>query len=147
MRCSKARRQIELKLDNELKQSHALELHLQHCGACRAYQAEAARLQMLLRNQPQSEFPGWLHHQIMDQAARHDSKRLHLKHSFRLQTIPALAAVALSLFIGVAIGKTAYRNVNPLPANAVEVYSQQNDTTDSRELAVFGESSVTGDLF
>ncbi|MDD4223961.1 MAG: hypothetical protein PHD87_05185 [Candidatus Cloacimonetes bacterium] len=147
MRCSKARRQIELKLDNELKQSHALELHLQHCGPCRAYQAEATRLQLILRNQPQSEFPGWLHHRIMDQAARHDSKRVHLKNSFRLRTIPALAAVALSLFIGVAIGKTAYRNVNPLPANAVEVYSQQNDTTDTRELAVFGESSVAGDLF
>ncbi len=147
MRCSKAKRQIELKLDNELGQGHALELHLQNCAACRAFQADSARLQLLLRNQPQPEFPGWLHHRVMDQAALHDSKRIHLKHSFRLQTIPAFAAIALSLFLGVAIGKTVYRNVNPLPANATEVYSQQNDTNENQELAVFGESSVTGDLF
>lgn len=147
MRCSKAQRQIGLKLDHELKQGHALELHLQGCAACRAYQAEAARLQTILRNQPQAEFPGWLHHRIMDQAARHDRKRVHLKHSFRLQTIPALAAIALSLVIGVAIGKTAYRNVNPLPENAAEVYSRQNTANENQELAVFGESSVSGDLF
>jgi len=115
MRCSKARRQIELKLDNELGQSHALELHLKDCAACRAYQADAARLQMLLRNQPQPEFPSWLHHRIMEQAARHDSKRIRLKHSFNLQTIPALAAIALSLFLGVAIGKNVYRSVKSIP--------------------------------
>ncbi|MDD3143053.1 MAG: hypothetical protein PHG32_02535 [Candidatus Cloacimonetes bacterium] len=147
MRCSKAKRQIELKLDNELRQGHALELHLQNCASCRAYQAESARLQLLLNNQPQPEFPGWLHHRIMDQAAQHDSQRIHLKHSFRLQTIPALAAIALSLFLGVAIGKNVYRSVNPLPANAAEVYSQTAGFTPSQELAVFGESSVAGDLF
>ena len=147
MRCSKARRQTELKLDNELRQSHALELHLKDCAACRAYQADAARLQMLLRNQPQPEFPSWLHHRIMEQAARHDSKRIRLKHSFNLQTIPALAAIALSLFLGVAIGKNVYRSVNPLPTNAKEIYSQSANKSDSLELAVFGESSVSGDLF
>lgn len=147
MRCSKARRQIELKLDHELGQSHALELHLQDCGACRAYQADAARMQIILRNQPQREFPGWLHHQIMDQAAQHDRARLRMKQSFRMQTVPALAAIVLSLFIGVAIGKNAYRQVNPLPENAKEIYSQQSEVPDSRDLATFGESSVAGDLF
>ncbi len=148
MRCSKARRQIELKLDHELRQGHALELHLQNCPACRAYQAEAAQLQMILRNQsPQPEFPGWLHHQIMDQAARHDRKRVHLKNSWKLQAIPALAAIALSLFIGLSIGKTAYRSANPLPQNATQSYASQEESYDNQELAVFGESSVSEDLF
>jgi len=64
-----------------------------------------------------------------------------------LQTIPALAAIALSLFLGVAIGKNVYRSVNPLPTNAKEIYSQSANKSDSLELAVFGESSVSGDLF
>ena len=147
MRCSKAQRQIGLKLDHELMQGHALELHLSSCAACRAYQAEAARLQTLLRAKPQAQFPSWLHHRIMDQAAQHDRARVHLKTSFRLQTIPALAAIALSLVLGLAIGKNAYRNVNPLPENAAEVYSRQNTANENQELAVFGESSVSGDLF
>ena len=49
--------------------------------------------------------------------------------------------------LGVAIGKNVYRSVNPLPANAAEVYSQTAGSTPSQELAVFGESSVAGDLF
>lgn len=101
----------------------------------------------MLSGQPQPEFPAWLHHQIMEQAASHDRKRLRLKHKFRLQAIPALAAIALSLFMGVAIGKTAYRKMNPLPENAAELYSQQNAATDTRDLAVFGESTLSEDLY
>jgi predicted anti-sigma-YlaC factor YlaD len=149
MRCRTAQRQIELKLDHELKQSHAhaLDLHLAQCPRCRAYQARAAQLQLILRNDPKTEFPSWLHHRIMDQAAAHNRKRILYKHSFRLQTIPALLAVIFSLSLGVMIGKTAYRKVNPLPENASEYYSQQAEQANSQELASFGESSLTEGIY
>ncbi|MCB5224806.1 MAG: zf-HC2 domain-containing protein [Candidatus Cloacimonadaceae bacterium] len=147
MRCSKAKRLIELQLDNELGKDRALDLHLQNCAACRAYREDGIRLRQILNAETQPEFPGWLHHRIMDQISAHESRRVHLKRARGFQTIPALAAVALSLILGVAIGKTAYPNVNPLPENAAEIYSQQNQNTDNRDVAAFGESTVTADLF
>lgn len=141
MRCSKARHYIELKLDNELGQNHvpALELHLDQCAQCRAFQAREIKLHQMLNPKAQTEFPAWLHHQIMDQAARHDNKRIAYKHRLKLQAIPALLAIVLSLTLGALIGKISYGKVNPLPGNT-EIAGTAQD--DAQQLARFGESSL-----
>ena len=141
MRCSKARNDIELRLDGELKQSHvrALELHLSQCSSCRAYQAREFKLHEMLKPKAQPEFPAWLHHQIMDQAARHDKQRLSYKHRLKLQTVPALLAIVLSLTFGALIGKFSYGRVNPLPDSTQTASAEQND---NQQLARFGESSI-----
>jgi len=46
-----------------------------------------------------------------------------------------------------ALGKTAYIRVNPLPENASVIYSNQVSQTDSLNLVVFGESTLMEDLF
>lgn len=144
MRCNTAKRQIERQLDNELSADliRELDLHLKQCSACRAYREQMLRLMQLLQKPAQPEFPAWLHHQIMDQAAQHDKKRLHIKHRRRLQLIPAMLAVIISLALGAVIGKNAYGNVNPLPDTRVVASDQKTGVT---EVAAFGESSLLGD--
>lgn len=147
MRCRKAKRLIELQLDNELGTDRALDLHLQDCAACQAYREDGIRLRQILSAEPQPETPDWIQHRIMDQISAHESRRVRFSRARGFQAIPALAAVALSLILGVAIGKTAYPKVNPLPENAAEIYSQQNSDANGRDVAAFGESTVTADLF
>ncbi|MBW6514152.1 MAG: zf-HC2 domain-containing protein [Candidatus Syntrophosphaera sp.] len=141
MRCSKARHDIELKLDGELMQSsvRALELHLEHCPSCREFQARELKLQQMLDPKAQPEFPAWLHHQIMDQAARHDKRRLSYKYRLKLQTVPALLAIVMSLTFGALIGKFSYGKVNPLPDST---QAAATELEDNQQLARFGESSI-----
>lgn len=147
MRCRKAKRLIELQLDNELGKDRALDLHLQNCAACRAYREDGIRLRQILSAEPQPETPDWIQQQILDQISARETQRPRFRPARGFQAIPALAAVALSLILGVAIGKTAYPKVNPLPENAAEIYSQQNSDANGRDVAAFGESTVTADLF
>ena len=141
MSCTKFRRQIDLQLERELppERVRALDLHLKDCSACRAYKAREARLDLLLRNQPRSEFPAWLHHQILDQASQHDRKRLFIKHRRKLQLIPALVALSLSLILGGIIGKYSYNSLKPFPQSVAAV---EQEEPSAPALASFGETSL-----
>jgi len=140
MRCNTAKRLIDLQLDNELLQGRVreLELHLKDCADCREFKAQGARLQLLLRHQPRHEFPTWLYHRILDQAASHDRKRLFIKHRRKLQLIPALMALALSIMLGGMIGKFGYNRVNPFPEDKAQALQELPAT----QIASFGESSL-----
>jgi predicted anti-sigma-YlaC factor YlaD len=141
MRCNKARRQIELKLDGELRQSYvpALEEHLAKCPQCRKYQEQAGKLEQMFWAGRQPEFPTWLHHQIMDKAASRDKQRIAYTHRRKLQAIPAFLAVVIALTLGVLIGKTAYGSVRPI---SYESHALNEVQQDSQHLASFGESSI-----
>lgn len=142
MRCSKARHQLELKQDKELKQSSvpALELHLSHCPNCREYQAQAARLKQILTTELQPDFPAWIHHQIMDKTIQHDRKRLSYRRRWKLQAVPALLAVLLSLSVGGLVGKAVFATLVPFP-KVVSTTAQDG----SRDGASFGELSLLDD--
>ncbi|MGC9362338.1 MAG: zf-HC2 domain-containing protein [Candidatus Syntrophosphaera sp.] len=141
MRCNKAKHWIELKLDGELGESHvrALEEHLTKCAPCRRYQKEALELKRMFQADEQPEFPAWLHHQIMDKAARQDKQRVSLKHRWKLQAIPAFLAVVIALTFGVLIGKNAYGTVRP---PSYESHALNDVQQSSQHLASFGESSI-----
>lgn len=146
MRCRKARHNIDLRLDHELREKYVspLERHLSGCAACRAYQAKAQSLDTLLRSQQAPEFPTWLHHQILDQAAHHDNLRVAFRRRWRLSTIPALLALVLSLTIGSIIGKAIY--------GAPDIsHNRDNQITASdkpaSQVASFGESTLIEDFY
>lgn len=136
MRCSKAIQLMEFKLARELAPNRvqALEQHLAACPACQAYSRVSDRLASGLGRQP--EFPGWIHHQIMDKAAAHDSRRRTYQRRWKLQAIPALVAAVLCLYVGTIVGKAAYTTVNPFPDSSLALATQ----TDSP--ALFGESDL-----
>lgn len=146
MRCRKARRYIELKLDNELRENRvpSLEKHLSGCAECRGFQAQSGKLDTMLRSRQLPEFPSWLHHQILSQANQHDGKRLSFNRRWKLSAIPALLAVVLSLTFGTLIGKAIYgspgnvRN-RTVPLTATDVPASQ--------IASFGESTLIEDIY
>ncbi len=146
MRCSKVRHEIDLQLDNELQQSRvkALELHLAQCSACRQYKVQAQELQRSLKSLLKPEFPSWLHHQILSQAAQHDKKRLSYKHRWQLRAIPVMLAIVLSITFGSLIGKVGYNIANPFPEQETTASAAQDD---SQTLASFGESTLVDDGF
>ena len=146
MNCKNVRRQIDLITDfhPDGKELRALQPHLANCASCRVHLNQAQALHQILRPQPQPEFPLWLHHQIIAQAASHDRKRLFIKHRRQLQLVPAMLALILSLTIGALIGKVAYGTVNPFPqSNTVAA----NSSDDATQLASFGESSLLDDIY
>ncbi len=144
MSCKKARRQIDLLTDftPDGISLRALQPHLANCASCGAYLEQAKKLGQVLRPAPQPEFPAWLHHQILSQAASHDRKRLFIKHRRKLQLIPAMLALIVSLSLGALIGKAAYGTVNPFPqSNTVAA------TSHAGQIASFGESSLVDDIY
>jgi predicted anti-sigma-YlaC factor YlaD len=110
MRCSKAKRYIDLKLDGELNPRHLpiLTTHLSACSACRAWQADAAKLQLILANAPAPEPPAWVHAQIMDKVHRLDKVRPGFARRFQLATATAVVAVFFSFWAGAQVGVKSF---------------------------------------
>ena len=144
MRCNKAIKYMGMRFGKDLSSSHvqALEEHLKACTRCREHAALEHKISAMLRPEQQPEFPGWLHHQILSQAAAHDTKRHSYQQRWRLALVPAMMALILSLSVGVMLGKAAYNTANPYPSLSAEIAQNQDEGT---ALASFGEG-VLSDL-
>ena len=112
MRCSKAQRYIDLQLDGELQPK--LQQHLQQllagCDACRGWQAEARKMQLMLAQNPAPELPIWVHARIMDQVHRLDNKRPTFVRRFKLATATAAIAIMLSTWAGMEVGIKSFND-------------------------------------
>lgn len=112
MRCSKAQRYIDLQLDGELQpklQQH-LQQHLAGCDACRGWQADARKMQLMLAQNPAPELPTWVHARIMDQVHRLDNKRPTFVRRFKLATATAAIAIMLSTWAGMEVGIKSFND-------------------------------------
>jgi len=137
MRCSKAKCYLDLALDNELKakQRTALNDHLNKCSGCRKWQLESVRLHNMLSAPPQSEFPAWVHAQIMDKVHRLDNARPSFARRYKLAPATATLAVIISFWAGAQVGIRNYNNTQ----------STTTETATSVATAVtsdFGENSL-----
>lgn len=133
MRCSTAKRYINMQLDSELKPKHRhpLDKHLAKCSSCRAWQSEEQKLHTMLSARPAPELPSWVHARIMDSVHRLDNKRPSFAHKLRLATAGAAIAVVISTWAGMQIG--------------IKSFDETNTTTDSSVAAVsadFGENTI-----
>jgi len=134
MRCSKAQRYIDLQLDGELKphlQQH-LQQHLAGCNACRDWQAEASRMQLMLAQNPAPELPSWVHPRIMDQIHRLDNARPSFVRRFKLATATAAIAIMLSTWAGMEVGIKSFNST----------YTSETSTTTSSTYSGFGENTM-----
>ncbi len=136
MRCSKAQRYLEKKLDGELDDRSGIKLlsHLDQCPACKAYLRNATKLKRMLSALPQEEFPAWVHGQIMDKVHRLDSQNPGFFRRYKLAPVTAMLTIALSLLIGIKVGTVSYKNIVP----------ENQDYTISTSVAYggFGENTI-----
>ena len=125
MRCSTAKRYINLQLDNELKakHQHSLDRHLAKCSACRAWQAEELKLHAMLSAKPAPELPSWVHARIMDSVHHLDTKRPAFAHKLRLATAGAAIAVIVSTWAGVQIGIKSFHHSPNNRNNSISTFS------------------------
>lgn len=130
MRCTRFRHKTDKLLDGALDTQAAarLQVHLEKCNACRQYYQEGLKLKELLLAQPNSEFPTWLHHRILDQCRAHETRRSVYQKRLRFQLVPAVLAVMVSLFLGSLVGKTAF-----------ETQYQSTQETEQKSELSFGE--------
>ncbi len=133
MRCSTAKRYINLQLDSELKpkHQHSLDKHLAACSSCRIWQTEEQKLHGLLSAKPAPELPSWVHARIMDSVHRLDNKRPSFAYKLRLATAGAAIAVVISTWAGMQIGITSFKNT-----------STTNDTSIATVSTDFGENTI-----
>lgn len=133
MRCSTAKRYINLQLDSELKpkHQHSLDKHLVACSSCRIWQTEEQKLHGLLSAKPAPELPSWVHARIMDSVHRLDNKRPSFAYKLRLATAGAAIAVVISTWAGMQIGITSFKNT-----------STTNDTSIATVSTDFGENTI-----
>ena len=138
MRCSTAKRYIDLKLDGELKARHADELsrHLTSCPSCRAWQAEAGKLQTLMQAAPAPLPPAWVHAQIMDKVLFKAKQRPGFVQRFRLATASAVVAVFFSFWAGTMVGVKSFHTP------VTEISESSNITLSSLS---FGENTLVDD--
>lgn len=137
MRCSQARKHIDLRAGTAQGALNArLEEHLNHCPACRQYQAQDGALGKLFDEAQLPDLPDWIHTRIIQQSREHDSRRVQFKHRGRWQMIPTLAAIAVSLYLGGLVGFSSFNFSATASTGNDSSYS--NDT----EYALFGESSL-----
>lgn len=123
MRCSKAKRYVDLMLDSELKQHQQdkLQRHLISCSACRKWQTEAKAMQHVLSQAPEVEVPAWIHAQIMDKVQRLDHQHPTFVRRFRLATATAALAILLSTWAGMEVGITSFKSADETQANTISV--------------------------
>lgn len=138
MRCAKARRLIDLLPVNTPRADlHAgLDAHLNQCPACLRYQEQGQRLDSIMTSVPNPDFPSWMHERIIAEAASHDQRRVRYQRQWKLQTIPAAAAIILSLYLGSLVGIKSFNT------NTTNTSSTTVESTTSAELASFGETSL-----
>ncbi len=134
MRCSTAKRYIDLKLDGELNPRHADELsrHLASCQSCRAWQEQAIHFDAFMQNAPVSVLPTWVHAQIMDKVKFQMQKRPGFVQKLHLATASAVVAVFFSFWAGTMVG--------------VSTFNTGSQTSESTTVSVsslsFGENTI-----
>lgn len=149
MRCSKAQTEIELNLSGELNASRraVLSAHLDSCSACRKSYAQAEKLHTQLLKAPQTEFPAWVHAQIMDKVHRLDDRRPGLIRRFKLAPAGALLAIVLSFWAGANIGITGYNKsfVDASSSNAGIVTVSNVEFGENSLLNIWAENGDTNE--
>lgn len=135
MRCKTAERYISLKQDNELnaKRNQALCRHLQKCASCTSIQSYNLALQKTLKEQPQAEYPQWLHHRILDNLPR--QKKQSWAGGRALSYATASLAIIFSLVAGTLVGIKGYES-----GEDTGTINSQNETEYS--YISFGEQSL-----
>ncbi len=143
MRCSTAKRYIDLNLDGELKPRHlpVLTKHLSACKACQSWQADAAKLQLMLANAPAPEPPAWVHAQIMDKVQRMGKSRPAFARRFQLTTATAVVAVFFSFIAGTQIGVKSFNT----QTEAIETANVSVSTLYFGENTLLDSDYSTGD--
>lgn len=131
MRCSKAQRYIDLKLDGELNDQHQLKLnkHLSACPGCRNWQNQAEKLQLMLSAPQPAEFPAWVHANIMDKVHRLDNKRPGFVSRFKLAPATTAIAIIFSFWIGAQVG--------------IKSFNPETDTTTTESTNLLSSNSIT----
>lgn len=141
MTCRKYRKQLIPWLDGELRADRAAELDtwfascdtVRHCSVCRKLAEDYKRIDRSFQSTPQSEFPAYLHHRIMDRV-KTEAVILHKREvRSRWQTIPVAIAIAMSLYVGSLIGIST-------------IFDHSSATNTKTELYTFGENSVINDF-
>ena len=137
MRCSRAQRYIDLQLDGELnpRYQQSLTQHLAKCPVCRAWAAEAPKLQLMLSVPLQPEFPAWVHANIMDKVHRLDNKRPSVIQRFKLAPATAALAVIISFWAGAQVGIQSINYTAKTETSASSTLLSSNTIT-------FGENSL-----
>lgn len=138
MRCSHARSMLITQLDNELsaKRSRTLQQHVLNCASCQAYRLELTKLNSRLSASAVPELPGWIHSRIIAQTHDHDKRRVKSYRLLQLQKVPALLAIALSLWMGGLMGTKVYTSMNK--TNAPKTLTANSAVVD---YTGFGETS------
>lgn len=138
MRCAKARRLIDLlPVNTPPAELHAdLAAHLRKCPVCAGYHKQGMLLDSVITSLPDPGFPAWLHERILADAASHDIRRARYQRQWKLQTIPAAAAIILSLYLGSLVGIKSYNT------STADIIGAATDTTSNTELASFGETTL-----
>ena len=145
MRCSKAKRYIDLMLDSELKQHQQdkLQRHLISCPACRKWQTEAQAMQHVLSLAPEVEVPAWIHAQIMDKVQLLDRRHPTFVRRFKLATATAALAILLSTWAGMKVGITSFQSSDETQTGTVSVstYSGFGENTMLDSYLDLGDSN------
>ena len=135
MRCKTAERYISLKLDGELcpRRLNSLHRHLQKCSSCTRVQSCNLALQTKLKEQPQVDFPQWLHHRILSNLPRQEKRSRAGKRALSYAT--ASLAIIFSLLAGTLVGIKGYES-----GEDTGKINSQNETEYS--YISFGEQSL-----
>ena len=142
MTCRKYRRQLIPWLDGELKPDRAAILkawfdsceEVRHCNDCRKLANEYRSFHDAFNHTSQAEFPAFLHNRIIAEIQSRESLYHKRAVRSRWQTIPAAAAILLSLYFGTLIG--------------VQTFSTQTTTeNEAAELYTFGEYGTASTIY
>lgn len=142
MTCRKYRKLIVPWLDGELKPEQAAEMQawfdscpeVRQCSVCRKLADDYRSFHRFLQSTPQTEFPAFLHHRIMDQIKSREVVLHRRAVRTRWQLIPAAVAVLLSLYVGSLVG--------------VRTFSAQNaKSKDTYAATSFGENGMVTTMY
>ncbi|MEN6444651.1 MAG: zf-HC2 domain-containing protein [Candidatus Cloacimonas sp.] len=140
MKCSKAKRYLLKQIDGELDIRFQAKLlsHLDKCPACKAFLADAQKMQRKLSALPEAEFPAWVHNQIMAKVHQLETKNPGFARRVKLIPVTAMLAITLSLWAGIKIGVGSYKNI--IPKN------QDYSISTSIAYGSFGENTILDDV-
>jgi hypothetical protein len=142
MTCRKIRKQLIPWLDGELQPDKAKEIQawfdscaqVRQCSVCRKLIAEYRSFQNAFQNTPQTGFPAYLHHRIMDSVKQREPIRHRHEIRTRWEAIPATIAILISLYAGSLIGIKTFT-------------SQSGAVNENSELYSFGENGTVSTFY
>jgi hypothetical protein len=139
MTCSKQRNLLIPWLDGELKAEQAAELkawfdscaEVRHCFVCRKLIDEHTSFHRAIQSTPQSEFPAFLHHRILNEIKSREPAYRKQAIRTRWQLVPAGLAILMSLFVGSLVGVRTFAT----------------ETADRNALNTFGDNGLVTTLY